>query len=96
MLRDTGYPVLAPSKVRASGGKFRKLPGLPVHSAILTVTVLRDIQKADPAFASVLIQGYTDNITQIEDPKVIIEQYKNAVALAKEAGFDGIELLSQG
>ncbi|KAK1146952.1 hypothetical protein N8T08_002279 [Aspergillus melleus] len=54
MLRDTGYPVLAPSK------------------------------------------GYTDNITQIEDPKVIIEQYKNAVALAKEAGFDGIELLSQG
>ncbi|KAI9042162.1 uncharacterized protein KD926_006081 [Aspergillus affinis] len=54
MLRDTGYPVLAPSK------------------------------------------GYTDNITEIQDPKVIIEQYKNAIALAKEAGFDGIELLSQG
>lgn len=27
---------------------------------------------------------------------MIVEQYRNAVQLAKDAGFDGIELLSQG
>lgn len=30
MLRETGYPVLAPSKIRAKGGKFRTLEGAPV------------------------------------------------------------------
>lgn len=30
MLKDNDYPVLAPSKVRAAGGKFRTLPDLPV------------------------------------------------------------------
>ncbi|CAG8051265.1 unnamed protein product [Penicillium olsonii] len=40
--------------------------------------------------------GYTENITEIKDPKAIIEQFRQSVVLAKEAGFDGIELLSQG
>ena len=30
MLKESGYPVLAPSKVKAEGGKFRTLEGLPV------------------------------------------------------------------
>lgn len=30
MLKESGYPVLAPSRVKASGGKFRTLEGLPV------------------------------------------------------------------
>ncbi|KAI2784240.1 FMN-linked oxidoreductase [Daldinia loculata] len=40
--------------------------------------------------------GHTTNITEIEDPKFIVEQYRNSVTLAKLAGFDGIELLAQG
>ncbi|TFK22453.1 flavo protein NADH-dependent oxidoreductase [Coprinopsis marcescibilis] len=35
--------------------------------------------------------GYTKP-TAIEDPTVIIEQYRKAAANAKEAGFDGVEL----
>ncbi|KAJ5578458.1 Aldolase-type TIM barrel [Penicillium hispanicum] len=69
LLKDSGYPVLAPSKVKARGGKFRTLEGAP---------------------------GHTENITEIEDPKVIVEQFRASVKLAKETGFDGIELLSQG
>ncbi|KAL4904128.1 hypothetical protein BDW74DRAFT_168566 [Aspergillus multicolor] len=41
-------------------------------------------------------KGHTENITEIEDPKKIVEQFRHSVILAKEAGFDGIELLSQG
>ncbi|KAL5335198.1 hypothetical protein BJX70DRAFT_330905 [Aspergillus crustosus] len=40
--------------------------------------------------------GHSAEITEIEDPRVIVEQYRHSVSLAKEAGFDGIELLSQG
>ncbi|KAJ5319910.1 hypothetical protein N7508_000193 [Penicillium antarcticum] len=40
--------------------------------------------------------GYTENIAQIENPEVIVEQYRHSVQLAKEADFDGIKLLSQG
>jgi 2,4-dienoyl-CoA reductase-like NADH-dependent reductase (Old Yellow Enzyme family) len=29
-LKETGYPVLAPSRIRAAGGKFRVLEGVPV------------------------------------------------------------------
>lgn len=36
------------------------------------------------------------NTAVIEDPQVILEQYRHSMALAKEAGFDGVELLSQG
>jgi hypothetical protein len=32
MLKESGYPVLAPTKVPASGGKFRTLEGVPVSS----------------------------------------------------------------
>ncbi|KAK0625611.1 N-ethylmaleimide reductase [Lasiodiplodia hormozganensis] len=69
MLKNTGYPVLAPSRVKAEGGKYRLLEGHP---------------------------GHTENITEIDDPGAIIEQYRTSVKLAKEAGFDGIELLAQG
>ncbi|KAJ4288965.1 hypothetical protein N0V90_011307 [Kalmusia sp. IMI 367209] len=40
--------------------------------------------------------GHTNNITEIEDAKEIIDQYRNSVRLAKKAGFDGIEILAQG
>ncbi|KAH7361825.1 flavoprotein NADH-dependent oxidoreductase [Plectosphaerella cucumerina] len=40
--------------------------------------------------------GHTANITEIEDPGQIVEQAWASVKLAKSAGFDGIELLSQG
>ncbi|PVI04537.1 FMN-linked oxidoreductase [Periconia macrospinosa] len=40
--------------------------------------------------------GHSRNVTEITDPKEIIEQYKNSVKLAKQAGFDGIEILAQG
>ncbi|KAK6956937.1 hypothetical protein Daesc_002219 [Daldinia eschscholtzii] len=69
MLKEHNYPVYAPSKIPATGGKFHSLEGCP---------------------------GYTTNITEIGDPKFIVEQYKNSVTLAKLAGFDGIELLAQG
>ncbi|KAH7126000.1 hypothetical protein EDB81DRAFT_951410 [Dactylonectria macrodidyma] len=42
------------------------------------------------------IPGHTTNITEIKKPQEIIEQYRRSVTLAKKAGFDGIELLSQG
>ncbi|KAL2833529.1 hypothetical protein BJY01DRAFT_253493 [Aspergillus pseudoustus] len=40
--------------------------------------------------------GHSANITEIEDPKVIVEQYRHSVSPAKDAGFDGVELLCQG
>ncbi|GAA89040.1 flavoprotein NADH-dependent oxidoreductase [Aspergillus luchuensis IFO 4308] len=69
MLKESGYPVYAPSKVPAKGGKYRTLEGLP---------------------------GHTDNITEIDDPRVIVEQYRHSVSLTKSARFDGIELPAQG
>ncbi|PYI03523.1 flavo protein NADH-dependent oxidoreductase [Aspergillus sclerotiicarbonarius CBS 121057] len=69
MLKQSGYPVYAPSKIPAKGGKFRTLEGNP---------------------------GHTHNLTEIDDPKAIVEQFRRSVTLAKRAGFDGIELLSQG
>lgn len=69
MLKESGYPIYAPSKVPAKGGKYRTLEGLP---------------------------GHTHNITEIDEPETIIEQYRHSVTLAKTAGFDGIELLAQG
>ncbi|TFK54622.1 FMN-linked oxidoreductase [Heliocybe sulcata] len=69
MLKESGYPVLAPSRIPAAGGKFRVLEGAP---------------------------GHTHAITEIEDPKEIVAQFATSVRLAKQAGFDGIELLCQG
>ncbi|GKZ21727.1 hypothetical protein AbraIFM66951_003797 [Aspergillus brasiliensis] len=69
MLKDSGYLVLAPSAIKARGGKYRTLPGLP---------------------------GHTENFVEIEDHGMILEQYRHSVKLAKEAGFDGVELLAQG
>jgi 2,4-dienoyl-CoA reductase-like NADH-dependent reductase (Old Yellow Enzyme family) len=42
------------------------------------------------------VKGHTSNITEIRDPKDLVDQFKHSVVLAKQAGFDGIELLSQG
>ncbi|KAF1986042.1 FMN-linked oxidoreductase [Aulographum hederae CBS 113979] len=69
MLKESGYPVLAPSKIPATGGKYHDPPGIADH---------------------------TVNITEIIDPQEIIEQFRNSVELAKQAGFDGIEILAQG
>jgi hypothetical protein len=32
----------------------------------------------------------------IEDPREVVEIYRRSAQLAKEAGFDGVELLAQG
>ncbi|KAH8767476.1 hypothetical protein F5883DRAFT_671114 [Diaporthe sp. PMI_573] len=40
--------------------------------------------------------GHTDNIKAIENPRDVIEKYRNSVMLARKAGFDGVELLAQG
>ncbi|RAH76354.1 hypothetical protein BO86DRAFT_423230 [Aspergillus japonicus CBS 114.51] len=40
--------------------------------------------------------GHTHNIVEIDNPEPFVVQYRHSVTLAKEAGFDGIELLSQG
>ena len=42
------------------------------------------------------MQCHTQNITELKDPSLVIEQFRHSVALAKEAGFDGVELLAQG
>jgi 2,4-dienoyl-CoA reductase-like NADH-dependent reductase (Old Yellow Enzyme family) len=35
LLKESGYPVLAPSPVPAAGGKFRELPGSPVNAPLV-------------------------------------------------------------
>ncbi|KFA56516.1 hypothetical protein S40293_01118 [Stachybotrys chartarum IBT 40293] len=40
--------------------------------------------------------GHSKNITVIADPRNVIEMYRRAVQLAKNAGFDGVEFLAQG
>ncbi|KPM41921.1 hypothetical protein AK830_g4671 [Neonectria ditissima] len=40
--------------------------------------------------------GHTANVEAIEDVDEVIEIYRRACKLAKSAGFDGVELLSQG
>jgi 2,4-dienoyl-CoA reductase-like NADH-dependent reductase (Old Yellow Enzyme family) len=35
MLKNNGYPVLVPSKIPASGGKYRELPGNPVRVSMV-------------------------------------------------------------
>ncbi|KAI5475869.1 hypothetical protein MNV49_000751 [Pseudohyphozyma bogoriensis] len=40
--------------------------------------------------------GHSQHVTAIDDVNRIVEQYRTAARLAKDAGFDGIELLSQG
>ncbi|KAL0933850.1 nadh:flavin oxidoreductase nadh oxidase [Colletotrichum truncatum] len=64
-----GGAVLAPSAIKAEGGKYRDLPGNP---------------------------GHTENVAAIDDPREIVNLYQRSCQLAKEAGFDGVELLAQG
>ncbi|KAL4956374.1 hypothetical protein BDW69DRAFT_192499 [Aspergillus filifer] len=40
--------------------------------------------------------GHTDNIEAIKDPREIVGMYRRTVMLAKDAGFDGVELLAHG
>ncbi|KAI9338731.1 hypothetical protein BDR26DRAFT_837992 [Obelidium mucronatum] len=63
-LHQAGRPNVAPSAIRAEGGKFRLLAGEP---------------------------GYVTPVP-IEDPQVYVETYRRAARLAKEAGFDGVEI----
>ncbi|KAF1922972.1 FMN-linked oxidoreductase [Didymella exigua CBS 183.55] len=71
MLKQTGYPVLAPSAIQAKAGKYRFLPGAP---------------------------GHTRNITAMTRAHIadVVEQYRHASALARGAGFDGVEIIAQG
>ncbi|GLA43675.1 hypothetical protein AnigIFM63309_001606 [Aspergillus niger] len=61
MLKESGYPIYAPSKVPAKGGKYRTLEGLP---------------------------GHTHNITAIDDPETIIEQYRHSVTVSTQGQTD--------
>lgn len=35
-------------------------------------------------------------ITEIDDPRDVVQTYRHSAILTKKAGFDGIELLAQG
>ncbi|KAH6633048.1 hypothetical protein C7974DRAFT_412076 [Boeremia exigua] len=71
MMKETGYPVLAPSCIQAKAGKYRFLDGVPGHTANLTPMTNEHI-------------------------KEVVEQYRYSCELAKEAGFDGVEIIAQG
>lgn len=71
MLKETGYPVLAPSAVQAKAGKYRFLPGAPGHTANITPMTFSHMAE-------------------------VIEQYQHSCKLAKQAGFDGVEVIAQG
>ncbi|GKZ95804.1 hypothetical protein AnigIFM59636_009812 [Aspergillus niger] len=60
-LKESGYPIYAPSKVPAKGGKYRTLEGLP---------------------------GHTHNITEIDEPETIIEQYRHSVTVSTQGQTD--------
>jgi 2,4-dienoyl-CoA reductase-like NADH-dependent reductase (Old Yellow Enzyme family) len=76
-------PVYAPSALSARGGKFRYIPGTPGY-----VTV-RPSRPSSLTACSRISQP-----TEIEDPTVIIAQFKEAAVNAKAAGFDGVERTS--
>jgi 2,4-dienoyl-CoA reductase-like NADH-dependent reductase (Old Yellow Enzyme family) len=42
MLKESGYPVLAPSKIPAKGGKYHALEGMPVSLSRITTPSSRD------------------------------------------------------
>lgn len=70
-LRETGYPVLAPSAIQAKAGKYRFLDGVPGHTANITPMSGEHIEE-------------------------VVEQYRHSCELAKQAGFDGVEVIAQG
>jgi len=75
-----GTPVYAPSAIAARGGKFCQLPGEPGYVRVSTAG------QVQPRRYSWLFKP-----TAIEDPKVLVAQWKAAAVNAKEAGFDGVE-----
>ncbi|KAF2173452.1 hypothetical protein M409DRAFT_15734 [Zasmidium cellare ATCC 36951] len=69
--QDGSFPgVLAPSKVKAVGGRFRTGDGGHLEN--------------------------TENLTAIEDPRTVVEQYKKSATLSEDAGFDGVEVIALG
>ena len=71
----------SPSAIAARGGKFRQLPGEPGN---VTVSLSRHISCG--ACPDVHMQP-----TALDDPWVLVEQFRHAAKMAKEAGFDGVE-----
>ncbi|KAI0113149.1 FMN-linked oxidoreductase [Daldinia grandis] len=66
------------------------------HAAAWKKSLMLSMMYTARYFSSYGIPGHTTNITEIEDPKFIAEQYRNSAMLAKLTGFNGIELLDQG
>lgn len=53
--------------------------------------------QANPADRLILSSlGAHENIKVIENPRDVIAKYKKSFMLARDAGFDGVELLAQG
>lgn len=42
------------------------------------------------------LQGHTHNVVAIDNPKDVIDTYRRSFELARQANFDGVELLAQG
>ncbi|KAH7127794.1 hypothetical protein B0J13DRAFT_483231 [Dactylonectria estremocensis] len=79
-----------PGRIQNEGMPMMKSSGYPVYapSAIPAAGGKFRLLDGKP--------GHTAAITEIQRPQDIVDQYRTSVSLAKEAGFDGIELLSQG
>lgn len=88
LMKEMKGRVLAPSSIKAEGGKYRDLPGLPVRydSWAYSIEIITDS----------VYQGHTDNVEAIQNPRTVVETYRRSLLLAKKAGFDGTELLAQG
>ncbi|PPQ87188.1 hypothetical protein CVT25_015018 [Psilocybe cyanescens] len=81
----SGLPVYAPSAIKARGGKFRALPGTPGYVTVRLYTARQYNQRLNQF-------GDFEKPTEIDDPQILIDQFKHAALNAKKAGFDGIEL----
>lgn len=93
MLKENGYPVLAPSSIPAEGGRYRNLEGQPVS---IIPNAPFDVRKEQRATQHP--QGHSNNITTLTSESVdeVLQQYIHSARLAKVAGFNGIEILAQG
>lgn len=68
----------------------------------VNIVICKVLQYASPNSAmhgkevNGFIQGHTENVEEIKDPREVVETYRRSMQLAKKAGFDGVELLAQG
>ena len=76
----------APSAISARGGKFRFLPGVPGY-----VTVSVEYLGHLLTCLQGLLSYFYEQPAAIDDPSVIIEQFRQAAVNAKAAGFNGVE-----